>query len=72
MPLRFFRPTIDSIVSNIAKQVEQLRDASARHHADHLEQVASATRASQAAQSAATERDRAAGIAARLHSLINP
>lgn len=72
MPLRFFRPTVDSIVSNIARQVQQLQDAADGHHSkaqDHNDLAAVHTTQAQHHNS---EFARARGIAAKLASLINP
>lgn len=72
MPLRFLRPTVDSIVSNIARQVQLLHDAAERHHADVLAHHSEAARRANLAGAAANERDRATSIAAKLNALINP
>lgn len=68
----FFRKkSIDSIISNITEQVEQLHAVSDEHH-EHAE-VHDAIIAESTAQAQAhrKERDRAKGIAGRLTSLIS-
>ena len=66
----FFNRSVDSIIASITKQVDQLHDAVARHHAEHLEHVAAAAVSSQKSEVAKSERDRAASIALRLEALV--
>lgn len=66
-----FRRSVDSIVANITKQVEQLHDAATRHHNDAAAHNAAASQSEQLAIQHAVERDRASAIATKLKALIS-
>lgn len=66
-----FRRSVDSIVANITKQVEQLHDAATRHHNDAAAHSAAASQSEARASLHSNERDRARGIAQKLKDLIS-
>lgn len=66
-----FRRSVDSIVANITKQVEQLHDTATRHHNEAQAHLAEASRLHQLHHDHSQERDRARGIAQKLKDLIS-
>jgi hypothetical protein len=68
--IRLLRPTVDSIIANITRQVNQLHDAANRHHNESLAHSAEADRRAALATVEGAERDRARSIANKLKDLI--